>query len=154
MYTVVTYLKNEMNRGDFFMTLRNQPVALSLYRQVEYTLHCVLVFSSAWIGVFHFLVCVFQFCKHQEQDTLKDLFNQDDDHQELGNFYVKASYKEKVGSEETLECLFRDLCVTVMKLNLCLCAQRLEARISLLQSAVDEYNKAKNEFAAKVSSTK
>ncbi|XP_063068517.1 vacuolar protein sorting-associated protein 16 homolog [Engraulis encrasicolus] len=94
VYTVVTYLKNEMNRGDFFMTLRNQPVALSLYRQ---------------------------FCKHQEQTTLKDLFNQDDDHQELGNFYVKASYKEK----------------------------RLEARLSLLQSAVDEYNKAKNEFAAK-----
>ncbi|KAM6945481.1 vacuolar protein sorting-associated protein 16 homolog [Aplochiton taeniatus] len=94
VYTVVTYLKNEMNRGDFFMTLRNQPVALSLYRQ---------------------------FCKHQEQDTLKDLFNQDDDHQELGNFYVKASYKET----------------------------RLEARLSQLQSAVDEYNKAKNEFAAK-----
>uniref|UniRef100_A0A4W5LH68 Vacuolar protein sorting-associated protein 16 homolog n=1 Tax=Hucho hucho TaxID=62062 RepID=A0A4W5LH68_9TELE len=93
-WNVVTYLKNEMNRGDFFMTLRNQPVALSLYRQ---------------------------FCKHQEQDTLKDLFNQDDDHQELGNFYVKASYKEK----------------------------KLEARLSLLQSAVDEYNKAKNEFAAK-----
>uniref|UniRef100_A0AAR2K6F3 Vacuolar protein sorting-associated protein 16 homolog n=1 Tax=Pygocentrus nattereri TaxID=42514 RepID=A0AAR2K6F3_PYGNA len=91
VYTVVTYLKNEMNRGDFFMTLRNQPVALSLYRQ---------------------------FCKHQEQDTLKDLFNQDDDHQELGNFYVKASYKEK-------------------------------AQIGHLQSAVDEYNKAKNEFAAK-----
>uniref|UniRef100_A0A4W4FEL3 Vacuolar protein sorting-associated protein 16 homolog n=1 Tax=Electrophorus electricus TaxID=8005 RepID=A0A4W4FEL3_ELEEL len=34
VYTVVTYLKNEMNRGDFFMTLRNQPVALSLYRQL------------------------------------------------------------------------------------------------------------------------
>uniref|UniRef100_A0AAQ6AH23 Vacuolar protein sorting-associated protein 16 homolog n=1 Tax=Amphiprion ocellaris TaxID=80972 RepID=A0AAQ6AH23_AMPOC len=60
VYTVVSYLKNEMNRGDFFMTLRNQPVALSLYRQ------------------------------------------------------------------------------------------RLESRLSLLQSAVDEYNKAKNEFAAKV----
>uniref|UniRef100_A0AAY5JW93 Vacuolar protein sorting-associated protein 16 homolog n=1 Tax=Esox lucius TaxID=8010 RepID=A0AAY5JW93_ESOLU len=94
VYTVVTYLKNEMNRGDFFMTLRNQPVALSLYRQ---------------------------FCKHQEQETLKDLFNQDDDHHELGNFYVRASYKES----------------------------KLEARLSLLQSAVDEYNKAKNEFAAK-----
>lgn len=35
VYTVVTYLKNDMNRGDFFMTLRNQPVALSLYRQVS-----------------------------------------------------------------------------------------------------------------------
>ncbi|KAM4601744.1 vacuolar protein sorting-associated protein 16 homolog [Polymixia lowei] len=94
VYTVVSYLKNEMNRGDFFMTLRNQPVALSLYRQ---------------------------FCKLQEQETLKDLFNQDDDHQELANYYVTASYKEK----------------------------RLESRLSLLQSAVDEYNKAKNEFAAK-----
>ncbi|KAJ4918911.1 hypothetical protein JOQ06_003370 [Pogonophryne albipinna] len=84
VYTVVTYLKNEMNRGDFFMTLRNQPVALSLYRQ---------------------------FCKLQEQETLKDLYNQDDDHQELANYQVTASYREK--------------------------------------SAVDEYNKAKNEFSAK-----
>uniref|UniRef100_A0A3B3ZYC1 Vacuolar protein sorting-associated protein 16 homolog n=1 Tax=Periophthalmus magnuspinnatus TaxID=409849 RepID=A0A3B3ZYC1_9GOBI len=33
VFTVVTFLKNEMNRGDFFMTLRNQPLALSLYRQ-------------------------------------------------------------------------------------------------------------------------
>uniref|UniRef100_A0A667ZND7 Vacuolar protein sorting-associated protein 16 homolog n=1 Tax=Myripristis murdjan TaxID=586833 RepID=A0A667ZND7_9TELE len=72
VYTVVTYLKNEMNRGDFFMTLRNQPVALSLYRQ---------------------------FCKLQEQDTLKDLYNQDDDHQELANYYVTASYREKVHSK-------------------------------------------------------
>ncbi|KAF7644451.1 hypothetical protein LDENG_00221780 [Lucifuga dentata] len=95
VYTVVTYLKNEMNRGDFFMTLRNQPVALSLYRQ---------------------------FCKLQEPETLKDLYNQDDDHQELANYYVTASYREK----------------------------RLETRLSVLQSAVDEYNKAKNEFAAKV----
>uniref|UniRef100_A0A3Q3FK84 Vacuolar protein sorting-associated protein 16 homolog n=1 Tax=Labrus bergylta TaxID=56723 RepID=A0A3Q3FK84_9LABR len=97
VYTVVTYLKNEMNRGDFFMTLRNQPVALSLYRQ---------------------------FCKLQEQDTLKDLYNQDDDHQELANYYVTASYREK----------------------------RLDSRLSVLQSAVDEYNKAKNEFSAKVNS--
>ncbi|XP_072235344.1 vacuolar protein sorting-associated protein 16 homolog isoform X2 [Leuresthes tenuis] len=94
VYTVVTYLKNEMNRGDFFMTLRNQPVALSLYRQ---------------------------FCKLQEQETLKDLYNQDDDHQELANYYVTASYREK----------------------------RLESRLSQLQSAVDEYNKAKNDFSAK-----
>jgi len=35
VYTVVMYLKNELNRGDFFMMLRNQPVALSLYRQVQ-----------------------------------------------------------------------------------------------------------------------
>uniref|UniRef100_A0A3Q3XGA3 Vacuolar protein sorting-associated protein 16 homolog n=1 Tax=Mola mola TaxID=94237 RepID=A0A3Q3XGA3_MOLML len=94
VYTVVTYLKNEMNRGDFFMTLRNQPVALCLYRQ---------------------------FCKLQEQETLKDLYNQDDDHQELANYYVAASYREK----------------------------RLDSRLSLLQGAVDEYNKAKNEFAVK-----
>ncbi|XP_034722187.1 vacuolar protein sorting-associated protein 16 homolog, partial [Etheostoma cragini] len=94
VYTVVTYLKSEMNRGDFFMTLRNQPVALSLYRQ---------------------------FCKLQEQETLKDLYNQDDDHQELANYLVTASYREK----------------------------RLESRLSLLQSAVDEYNKSKNEFSAK-----
>ncbi|XP_065519120.1 vacuolar protein sorting-associated protein 16 homolog isoform X1 [Lathamus discolor] len=94
VYTVVLHLKNELNRGTFFMTLQNQPVALSLYRQ---------------------------FCKHQERDTLKDLYNQDDSHQELGNFHVHASYGE----------------------------QRIEGRVGALQSALDEFYKAKNEFAAK-----
>lgn len=94
VFTVVSFLKNEMNRGDFFMTLRNQPLALSLYRQ---------------------------FCRVQESQTLKDLLNQDDDHQELGNFYVTSSFKE----------------------------QRLEGRLASLQNAVDEYNKAKNDFNSK-----
>lgn len=35
-------------------------------------------------------------------------------------------------------------------MSVCLSLQRLDSRLSLLQSAVDEYNKAKNEFAAKV----
>ncbi|MEJ1278760.1 VSP16 CORVET/HOPS core subunit [Cricetulus griseus] len=87
--------KNELNRGDFFMTLRNQPMALSLYRQ---------------------------FCKHQELDTLKDLYNQDDNHQELGSFHIRASY----ASEE-----------------------RIEGRVASLQTAADAFYKAKNEFAAK-----
>ncbi|XP_053114089.1 vacuolar protein sorting-associated protein 16 homolog isoform X2 [Hemicordylus capensis] len=95
VYTVVLHLKNELNRGSFFMTLQNQPVALSLYRQ---------------------------FCKHQELDTLKDLYNQDDDHQELGNFHVRSSYVSE---------------------------KRIEGRVGSLQNAADEYSKAKNEFAAK-----
>ncbi|XP_066488126.1 vacuolar protein sorting-associated protein 16 homolog [Tiliqua scincoides] len=95
VYTVVLHLKNELNRGTFFMTLQNQPVALSLYRQ---------------------------FCKHQELDTLKDLYNQDDDHQELGNFHVRSGYVSE---------------------------KRIDGRIACLQNAVDEYYKAKNEFAAK-----
>uniref|UniRef100_H9G3D8 Vacuolar protein sorting-associated protein 16 homolog n=1 Tax=Anolis carolinensis TaxID=28377 RepID=H9G3D8_ANOCA len=92
---VILHLKNELNRGAFFMTLQNQPVAMSLYRQ---------------------------FCKHQELDTLKDLYNQDDDHQELGNFHVRSSYVNE---------------------------KRIEGRVASLQNAVDEYYKAKNEFAAK-----
>ncbi|XP_053258095.1 vacuolar protein sorting-associated protein 16 homolog [Podarcis raffonei] len=95
VYTVVLHLKNELNRGAFFMTLQNQPVALSLYRQ---------------------------FCKYQELDTLKDLYNQDDDHQELGNFHVRASYASD---------------------------KQIDGRVASLQNAVDEYYKAKNEFAAK-----
>ncbi|KAE8628373.1 hypothetical protein XENTR_v10007488 [Xenopus tropicalis] len=95
VYTVVTYMKNEFNRGDFFMTLQNHPVALSLYRQ---------------------------FCKHQEPETLKDLYNQDDNHLELGNFYVRSSY----GAEK-----------------------RVEGRVAELQNAVEEYNKAKSELAAR-----
>lgn len=33
-----------------------------------------------------------QFCKYQELETLKDLYNQDDNHQELGSFHIRASY--------------------------------------------------------------
>lgn len=46
------------------------------------------------MSLFPFVCC--QFCKLQEQETLKDLYNQDDDHQELANYYVTASYREKV----------------------------------------------------------
>uniref|UniRef100_A0A8C5QED8 Vacuolar protein sorting-associated protein 16 homolog n=1 Tax=Leptobrachium leishanense TaxID=445787 RepID=A0A8C5QED8_9ANUR len=95
VYTVVSYMKYEFNRGDFFMTLQNHPTALSLYRQ---------------------------FCKHQEPETLKDLYNQDDNHQELGNYFVRSSYSSE---------------------------KRVEGRVAELQNAADEYNKAKNELAAK-----
>ncbi|XP_077638799.1 vacuolar protein sorting-associated protein 16 homolog [Lonchura striata] len=94
VYTVVLHLKNELNRGSFFMTLQNQPVALSLYRQ---------------------------FCRHQERETLKDLYNQDDNHQELGNLHVLGGYSQR----------------------------RIEGRVAALQSALDEFYKAKNDFAAK-----
>lgn len=47
-------------------------------------------------GIHLLLLLCFQFCKLQEQETLKDLYNQDDDHQELANYYVSASYREKV----------------------------------------------------------
>ncbi|NXI30897.1 VPS16 protein, partial [Sterrhoptilus dennistouni] len=32
------------------------------------------------------------FCRHQERETLKDLYNQDDNHQELGNLHVQSGY--------------------------------------------------------------
>uniref|UniRef100_A0A8C7E383 Vacuolar protein sorting-associated protein 16 homolog n=1 Tax=Naja naja TaxID=35670 RepID=A0A8C7E383_NAJNA len=93
VYTVISRLKDELGRGDFFMALQNQPVALSLYRQ---------------------------FCKHKEPNTLKDLYNQDDNHQELDS-----------------TC------------RICFLPQWIEGRVASLQNAVDEYYKAKNEFAAK-----
>ncbi|XP_063790187.1 vacuolar protein sorting-associated protein 16 homolog isoform X4 [Pseudophryne corroboree] len=96
VYTVVSYMKHEFNRRDFFMTLQNHPIALSLYRQ---------------------------FCKHQEPETLKDLYTQDDNHQELGNFHVRSSYYTE---------------------------KSVEGRVAELQNAVDEYYKAKNDLAAKV----
>ncbi|XP_069841442.1 vacuolar protein sorting-associated protein 16 homolog isoform X3 [Dendropsophus ebraccatus] len=96
VYTVVSYMKHEFNRGDFFMTLQNHPIALSLYRQ---------------------------FCKHQEPETLKDLYNQDDNHLELGNFHVRSSYYTE---------------------------KSVEGRVAELQNAVDEYSKAKNDLASKV----
>uniref|UniRef100_A0A8C3WHN4 Vacuolar protein sorting-associated protein 16 homolog n=1 Tax=Catagonus wagneri TaxID=51154 RepID=A0A8C3WHN4_9CETA len=95
VFTVLLHLKNELNRGDFFMTLRNQPMALSLYRQ---------------------------FCKHQELETLKDLYNQDDNHQELGSFHIRASYTTE---------------------------EHVEGRVAALQKAAEAFNKAKNDFAAK-----
>ncbi|KAI1238064.1 hypothetical protein IHE44_0012775 [Lamprotornis superbus] len=62
-----------------------------------------------------------QFCRHQERETLKDLYNQDDNHQELGNLHVQGGY----------------------------CQQRIEGRVAALQNALDEFYKAKNDFAAK-----
>lgn len=54
---------------------------------------------SSWV---HAQIACSQFCKHQELDTLKDLYNQDDDHQELGNFHVRSGYvSEKVGAGGT-----------------------------------------------------
>lgn len=50
-------------------------------------------------GIHLSLLLCFQFCKLQEQETLKDLYNQDDDHQELANYYVSASYREKVTND-------------------------------------------------------
>ncbi|XP_044158548.1 vacuolar protein sorting-associated protein 16 homolog isoform X2 [Bufo gargarizans] len=78
VYTVVSYMKHEFNRGDFFMTLQNHPIALSLYRQ---------------------------FCKHQEPETLKDLYNQDDNHLELGNFHVRSSYYIEKVTEDQIKLL-------------------------------------------------
>uniref|UniRef100_A0A667IZV5 Vacuolar protein sorting-associated protein 16 homolog n=1 Tax=Lynx canadensis TaxID=61383 RepID=A0A667IZV5_LYNCA len=62
------------------------------------------------------------FCKHQELETLKDLYNQDDNHQELGSFHIRASYAAE---------------------------ERIEGRVAALQTAADAFYKAKNEFAAK-----
>lgn len=143
VYTVVTYLKNEMNRGDFFMTLRNQPVALSLYRQVlllqQESRQCCLVIVGAlivprvyllqrvttcclwlilWLSDRDYLCC--QFCKLQEHETLKDLYNQDDDHQELANYYVMASYKEKVSRSASL-CQHSDTCQSTHTVSVCMC---------------------------------
>lgn len=52
-----------------------------------------------------------QFCKHQELDTLKDLYNQDDNHQELGSFHIRASYAaEEVGGPEGGRGLWISFC--------------------------------------------
>ncbi|KAL0616227.1 Vacuolar protein sorting-associated protein 16-like protein [Plecturocebus cupreus] len=92
VFIVLLHLKNELNRGDFFHD------------------------SSETAHVPEF------FCKQQELETLKDLYNQDDDHQELGNFHIRASYAAK---------------------------EQIEGRVAALQTAADAFYKAKNEFVAK-----
>ncbi|KAI6069782.1 Vacuolar protein sorting-associated protein 16-like protein [Aix galericulata] len=171
VYTVVLHLKNELNRGTFFMTLQNQPVALSLYRQVgaARSFLCPLPPAPPPRGG----PGAAAFCKHQERETLKDLYNQDDNHQELGNFHVHSSYSEKVcarrGQQEGggraggsslpppgpwqragRPPWGRGWGGHVLP-GACACP-RIEGRVAALQNAVDEYYKAKNEFAAKVSS--
>lgn len=69
-------------------------MALSLYRQVN---ACevgqrVGAFGALELTLLTNLLPMTQFCKHQEQATLKDLYNQDDNHQELGSFHIRASY--------------------------------------------------------------
>lgn len=49
-------------------------------------------FLSPWGSLADCSPTVSQYCKHQELETLKDLYNQDDNHQELGSFHVRASY--------------------------------------------------------------
>ncbi|XP_076968454.1 vacuolar protein sorting-associated protein 16 homolog isoform X3 [Tamandua tetradactyla] len=126
VFTVLLHLKNELNRGDFFMTLRNQPMALSLYRQ---------------------------YCKHQELETLKDLYNQDDNHQELGSFHIRASYAAEevwgpwsgwgLGSGSFSSDLGLHIWCTLHV------EKRIEGRVAALQTAADAFYKARNEFAAK-----
>ncbi|GAB5569366.1 vacuolar protein sorting-associated protein 16 homolog [Prionailurus iriomotensis] len=121
VFTVLLHLKNELNRGDFFMTLRNQPMALSLYRQ---------------------------FCKHQELETLKDLYNQDDNHQELGSFHIRASYAAEEASWPGWWLVPEELASPLGTPEWCT-QRRIEGRVAALQTAADAFYKAKNEFAAK-----
>ncbi|XP_013393973.1 vacuolar protein sorting-associated protein 16 homolog [Lingula anatina] len=95
MYMVILNLKEKMSLGDFYMTIRNMPVAHALY---------------------------LQYCRQENLKNLQDLYYQEDNFQEEGDCRVKECYTE----------------------------ERLESRIDCLMAAMECYNKARNEWAAKV----
>ncbi|XP_070536133.1 vacuolar protein sorting-associated protein 16 homolog [Ptychodera flava] len=67
VYTVLLHLKDTMLAGDFLMTLRNLPVAQSLWMQ---------------------------YCREQNRETLTDLYYQNDDFMEIANSKIIESYRE------------------------------------------------------------
>uniref|UniRef100_A0AAJ7WJY4 Vacuolar protein sorting-associated protein 16 homolog n=1 Tax=Petromyzon marinus TaxID=7757 RepID=A0AAJ7WJY4_PETMA len=95
VYMVISHLKESVTRREFFLTLRQHPTAHSLY-----------------------LKC----CRQLQLETLKDLYEQDDEHEELGRVYVVDGHRHT----------------------------RMDQRISSLNEAVMEFTRAKNDFATRM----
>eukprot|EP00057_Strongylocentrotus_purpuratus_P030253 XP_781126.3 PREDICTED: vacuolar protein sorting-associated protein 16 homolog [Strongylocentrotus purpuratus] len=94
VYMVLLQLKEDLPRGEFLMMLRNHPQAQDLFLQL---------------------------CREQHPNLLLDLYNQNDNFQELANTAVRDSLNEK----------------------------NLQKRLDQLNAAQDNYKKAANEFSMK-----
>ncbi|XP_063953477.1 vacuolar protein sorting-associated protein 16 homolog [Lytechinus pictus] len=94
VYMVLLQLKEDLPRGEFLMMLRNHPQAQDLFMQL---------------------------CREQHPNLLLDLYNQNDNFQELANTAVRDSLNEK----------------------------DLQKRLAHLNAAQDNYKKATNEFSMK-----
>ncbi|XP_033732936.1 vacuolar protein sorting-associated protein 16 homolog [Pecten maximus] len=68
VYTVLLKLKNDMKDGDFFMAIRNMPIAYSLF---------------------------IQYCRHQNPQMMEDLYYQEDNFLEEANCKVVKSFDDE-----------------------------------------------------------
>ncbi|KAK3106315.1 hypothetical protein FSP39_017525 [Pinctada imbricata] len=68
VYTVLLRLKESMPQGEFFMAIRNMPIAYSLF---------------------------IQYCRHQNRKLMQDLYYQEDNFQEQANCNVINSFNEE-----------------------------------------------------------
>lgn len=68
IYTVLLRLKESLQQGEFFMAIRNMPIAYSLF---------------------------IQYCRHQNPKLMEDLFYQEDNFQEEGNCKVVSSFNNE-----------------------------------------------------------
>ncbi|XP_052253971.1 vacuolar protein sorting-associated protein 16 homolog [Dreissena polymorpha] len=94
IYFVLLHLKDALPKGEFFMAIRQLPVAYALY---------------------------IQYCRQQSPALMEQLYDQEENHQEVATCKVMGSFKQ----------------------------ERLEDRVAVLNEAKDSFTKAKNDFAAK-----
>ncbi|KAK3602689.1 hypothetical protein CHS0354_017895 [Potamilus streckersoni] len=94
VYFVLLRLKESMIQGEFFMAIRNLPVAYYLY---------------------------LQYCRQQNKELMEQLYYQEDNYLEEGNSKILRSFT----------------------------VERYEERMTIMKEAMDSYNKARNEFAAR-----
>ncbi|XP_062591618.1 vacuolar protein sorting-associated protein 16 homolog [Saccostrea cucullata] len=67
VYTVLLRLKESMNQGEFFMSIRSMPIAYALF---------------------------IQYCRQQNRRLMEDLFYQEDNFQEEGTCKVINSFRQ------------------------------------------------------------
>ncbi|CAG7833384.1 unnamed protein product, partial [Allacma fusca] len=93
IYKVLLHLKESMPKPEYQVLIRRYTIAQSLY---------------------------IKYCKINNPDSVRDIYEQEDDFTSQGDTYIRDSYSEK----------------------------KLETRLSSLVSAQDMYKKAKNDFMA------
>lgn len=88
VYTVLLHLKESMNQGEFFMAIRNMPIAYALF---------------------------IQYCRQQNRKLMEDLFYQEDNFQEEGTCKVVNSFNEDRMEDRIEELKLAQACFTKAK---------------------------------------
>nr|CAD7202791.1 unnamed protein product [Timema douglasi] len=143
VYIVLLHLRDNMPMAEFQMTIRNYPLAQSLY---------------------------LKYCRDHNIETLRDIYDQEDNHNAKAAFYLKESYEPKLGGHEAMggkslsppstsrgcrsspgfqgrhPC--RGRIAVGQAVDDVVCSQNSTTKAASLESAKQSYRSARNEFAA------